>query len=412
VSPVEDNRGFDKDVLYVVWFTYLANWHLIDNLLRIRQSLLATDIRRNLSPTWAMSKSFASKPLGFYACAAAYLVVVGVYLWLQFFSTRYETRYLIIAALLLGQGLGGLAIVRHTSKRHIKLPRIMQASLITWSIITLALLVTRLVFFDYLLVRSPDHITQQRVSVGVPHQNFSVTTQDGVRIAGYQIRSGHTKVIILAHGGASSKNSFENLSLAEWLSYDYDVISFDTRGHFESGGYWTGDGKTKLDLLAVLQFARSQGYEKVGVLGTSLGGWTAILVAAEQGDIYSLVVLSAPLGSIRETPEVSQIEMLKMWPGRMLVRAIQGLRYQDYQDSDTLTPKEVMRNLKAPTFMIYGERDDVVGLSKEDIEKAYKLIPGQKSLYIFPEAVHLPLPHNLGPIYRMTREWFAQTLGD
>ena len=44
------------------------------------------------------------------------------------------------------------------------------------------------------------------------------------------------------NGGGRHKDVYASVITCEYLFQDYDVITFDFRGHHESGGIWTGDG--------------------------------------------------------------------------------------------------------------------------------------------------------------------------
>jgi pimeloyl-ACP methyl ester carboxylesterase len=341
-----------------------------------------------------------------------FVAFFSAYLFLQFFSLGYERRHLTLVGLLLGQSIAGFAATVLLLAGEANQARVLAVPLLSWSVVTLVLASIKLFVFDHLRLHSPEHVTKERIKVGLPHDRFSVVTQDDVKIVGFHIRSGHSKAIILCHGGANCKNSFENVGLAQWLSFDYDVISFDTRGHFESHGDWTGDGKTKLDLVAVLGYVQTFGYERVGVIGRSLGGWTAMLVAAEGNGIDSLILISSPFGKVRDVRIVSQLEPLRILPGRLLVRALQGLRYRNYDDSTTPTPRDVAERIQVPTFLVYSRLDNTLGVTEEDVQDVYERIRVHKRLKIFPETGHLPYAWHLGKLYQMSLDWFADTLRD
>lgn len=345
----------------------------------------------------------------------AFLAFTVIYTGLQFFTLFLERRFLLTQVLLLGQVLSGSLICYLVIIEGLHLPWYAVVLISTWALIALFTLIVRFEWLPQLRVRDPKFITRQRVEVGLDHQEVLLITDDEVSLAGFHIkaRSSEAKqktVLLLSHGGFRSKNSFENMGLAQWLARDFDVISFDTRGHFESGGKWTGDGRTVLDLKAAVKYAKDEGYERIGVFGRSLGGWSAILYAAEHHDIHSLIILSAPLTHIRETPMIARIEILKSLPGRMLVRMTDGLRYHDYDESQTMSPMQIINKLEVPTFMIYGKKDPVVGLEEHQIIEAFSKLHGKKRLYIFEEEVHLPSSWHLGPIYSLAKEWFTETL--
>src|SRR5687768_858462 len=94
---------------------------------------------------------------------------------------------------------------------------------------------------------------EYKTSLDLPHEKFSLLTSDGIVIRGHHThllpdRKLHTSVIIIAHGGLLSKDCFAEVLMTAWLAKHFDVMSFDFRGHGESGGAWTGDGKTVADL--------------------------------------------------------------------------------------------------------------------------------------------------------------------
>jgi pimeloyl-ACP methyl ester carboxylesterase len=342
---------------------------------------------------------------------AMFILSFLVYVLLQFFTLFLETRFRLTLFLLILQSVAGFGLGFNIILNNSSGSSIVAALVIAWSSLVLVVALIKIFFLPHLWVKPPKVITRQRVSVGIAHKEVVIETEDGVMIKGFHIHSHDTdSVVILSHGGFRSKNSFENLGLAQWLSYDFNVISFDTRGHFESGGKWTGDGKTVLDLKAVVSYAKEQGYARVGVFGRSLGGWSAFLYASACNEIDSLVVLAAPLTHIRSTPLVSKAEQLKSLPGRVIVRMLDGLRYEDYSDHMTQTPMEVSQKMMTPTFLIYGKEDPVVGLREEDVRRVYERIPGKKQVYIFDEVVHLPSSYHLGPIYLFARDWFLDTL--
>lgn len=126
-----------------------------------------------------------------------------------------------------------------------------------------------------------------------------LNTSDNHRIQYDQFKAGFKKVIIIAHGFFNSKQAVILKQLGESLNDKYDVILFDFRGHGQSKGlfYWTA--KEYLDLLGIVDFA-SRSYEKIGLIGLSLGAATSIIAASKTSLINSIVAISAPteLGKI------------------------------------------------------------------------------------------------------------------
>ena len=116
-------------------------------------------------------------------------------------------------------------------------------------------------------------------------------TLDNQKIAYYHYKSGHKKVIVIAHGFYASKDSELFRSFSGSFLEEYDVFIFDFRGHGKSSDlfYWTS--KEGEDLKAVLNHLKGA-YEKMGLIGFSFGGSVSINTAAETGLIDSLICVS------------------------------------------------------------------------------------------------------------------------
>ncbi|MDQ7030363.1 MAG: alpha/beta fold hydrolase [Ardenticatenia bacterium] len=120
----------------------------------------------------------------------------------------------------------------------------------------------------------------------LPHRRFRVRTEDNVPIVGVHIEQAGTEtVLIYAHGFLSNKNHRAVPRFVEALSTAFDVMSFDFRGHGESGGKCTFGALEMLDMAAVVNHAHTCGYRRVVLVGSSMGGAVAIHYAAEHNTV-------------------------------------------------------------------------------------------------------------------------------
>jgi hypothetical protein len=80
-----------------------------------------------------------------------------------------------------------------------------------------------------------------------PTKRPSLKTEDGVRIQVVHLMKEPRRdnVVIVCHGEGRNKDNYVYVATCALLFEDCDVITFDFRGHHESGGVWTGDGSTK-----------------------------------------------------------------------------------------------------------------------------------------------------------------------
>ena len=122
----------------------------------------------------------------------------------------------------------------------------------------------------------------------------TLRTKDGISISYDHYRQGFKSVIVVCPGFFNSKENRWMRKTAEVFLPAYDVIMFDFRGHGSSSGKYTWSAKENLDLDAVLDYAKTQGYARIGIVAYSLGAAAAINDAAARDDIDSMVLVSCP----------------------------------------------------------------------------------------------------------------------
>ena len=94
--------------------------------------------------------------------------------------------------------------------------------------------------------------------------------------------------MICLHGHSGQAHIWDEF--AEAMSPYYHVYAFDQRGH--GGSQWAGDGYERdqfvEDLAALVD---SFGFEKVTLVGLSMGGWNSILYTPDHQDKVEKVIL-------------------------------------------------------------------------------------------------------------------------
>jgi pimeloyl-ACP methyl ester carboxylesterase len=126
-------------------------------------------------------------------------------------------------------------------------------------------------------------------------------TPDGVELAGRLFgdpESARTGVVF-AHMLPADQTSWYEFA-KRTSDQGYLALTFDFRGYCPGGDGGCSEGTKNVssgtvDLTAAVGYLRSQGVETVALVGASMGGTAALLVAAEQGDaVAAVVTLSAP----------------------------------------------------------------------------------------------------------------------
>jgi pimeloyl-ACP methyl ester carboxylesterase len=128
-------------------------------------------------------------------------------------------------------------------------------------------------------------------------------TPDGVTLSGrlFGPRDA-TAGIVLAHGATVNQSSW--FAFAEELgNRGYLVLTFDFRGYCPGGdagcSHGTKDSNARpVDLHAAIDEIRSLGIDRLGLMGSSLGGATTLAVSADEGDDLDLVIALSAVSSV------------------------------------------------------------------------------------------------------------------
>lgn len=184
-------------------------------------------------------------------------------------------------------------------------------------------------------------------------------TPDNKKIAVNHYKTGHKEVVVLAHGWFMTKDSRSFSVMSEIFSADYDVVSMDFRGHGRSSGLYTFSSKEYIDLKTVIDFVKEKDYEKIYLIGFSLGAATSLIHCAAHNDIDKLIVVSAPHSFEKIEnhmwkkeawiPTLKKLELRRMFSVRpsLLVRK-------------KIKPIDIVEKIKVPTLFIAGSKDPTV----------------------------------------------------
>jgi len=122
----------------------------------------------------------------------------------------------------------------------------------------------------------------------------TLVTEDGVPIDAIHLPGKKDLAIVVAHGFTLSWQRPNVWRIANRFNRVAGVLSFDFRGHGRSGGLSTlGDREIK-DLDVVVRWARELGYQRVAVVGFSMGASVVLRHASLVGRVDAVVSVSGP----------------------------------------------------------------------------------------------------------------------
>ena len=191
----------------------------------------------------------------------------------------------------------------------------------------------------------------------------------GWYLQGDRLGGGDGPHIIFVHGLSSVRSANESVGLAARLVREgYSVLLFDLRGHGSSEGDQVSGGYyERWDLWGAYDYLvayRGAVPGKVGLLGFSMGGATAILAATEEPGIRA-VAADSPYAAAselvaqeaaRKTPFPSWLVPIFMPAVKLMANGIYGI------DLGTLSPVKAVAQLDYPVLIIHGTKDERVPL--------------------------------------------------
>lgn len=123
-------------------------------------------------------------------------------------------------------------------------------------------------------------------------ETVSFDTADGGVVYANRYGDG-AHAVVLAHGAIFDKESWHDLA-TRLAAAGFSALAIDFRGYGDSRA-GRSRGALFEDVLAAVRYARSEGAERIAVLGGSMGGGAAGTAAAraEPGEIDDLILLAA-----------------------------------------------------------------------------------------------------------------------
>lgn len=193
-------------------------------------------------------------------------------------------------------------------------------------------------------------------------------------------------IVLLVHGHSSNKNT-KSFALLRELLDKKDILTFriDLSGHGESGGKFeeTTVSVASSDILSTVEYLKKHGYSKIGLVGSSFGGISSTIAASKSKDI-SFLVLKSP---------VSNFADLYIWRGLSIGKwkergyrdyptktGMLKLNYKFFEDAQINNGYKAAPNIKIPTLIIHGDKDDEV--PHQQSIKLSKYIPNCKLVTI------------------------------
>jgi pimeloyl-ACP methyl ester carboxylesterase len=179
--------------------------------------------------------------------------------------------------------------------------------------------------------------------------NF-INSQDNIKLSGTLICpiKDYTKIIIMAPGSGPDSRNSHYLLVNELLKHGIAVYRFDERGIGQSEGKYKENDIDLYYALKKLTEIDSLSKKNFGIIGHSMGGYSAINTYLKNTDTDFLVLIATPIER----------------DGAFKKRKFET-------NNKKISLEDVLKNIKIPTLYIAGTEDSFF-----DADQTFKLIEG------------------------------------
>ncbi len=214
-------------------------------------------------------------------------------------------------------------------------------------------------------------------------------------------RAGAIAVVCVLHGSGCDKTSYAWRLVDTLVARGLALLLIDMDGHGENPRAQSFPAITENAELAVAWLRER--YERVGLLGVSLGGCVATRAVADGVAVDALVVLEAPpllrytqTDVYREAVALARPYLLDIFNDCTAQALITAWEYPPIRASistwDLIEALDVLGSLKridTPLLLIYGANDAIV--KPDQAAQVWAVLPAHAAFHLVPGASHLTL---------------------
>lgn len=201
-------------------------------------------------------------------------------------------------------------------------------------------------------------------------ERFSVTLATGEQIRGLISFTGSPShlAIVYVHGFGGHCGGDKSLALEEACARrGLCFAAFDFRGHGRSDGTLRELRASKLleDMAAVRHYLLGRGIERIGLVGSSMGGWAALWFALQAGEVHACVVLAPASRFLQRRWESLTEAEQEAWE-RDGIHHFTGrwvhadLEFGFAEERHAFRPEALADRWHKPLLIFHGMADDIV----------------------------------------------------
>lgn len=251
-------------------------------------------------------------------------------------------------------------------------------------------------------------------------EELKIANDKGQQLAAWLYKGNEKKkeITVLFHGHPSDSHGTVADLAKNLAEAGLNVLRFDHRGCGESEGEFSEyTSSTAIeDGKKVLEWAKTQNYETINLLGRSFGGNTVLNLALLYDKEIGTLVLHAPAADMTDESEVNMYSSLAEWKKQGYYdqiwqdkktgeKTVKRIPYQFYLESQEHIMYEPSKNIQTRTLIIHGNEDTLIPL--EQSQKLAENMP-QALLVVLDGANHkLAIDGDTSECYKLTIEWLS-----
>lgn len=226
----------------------------------------------------------------------------------------------------------------------------------------------------------PDRMAERRP--------ISFTSRDGLQLFGYLTIPKHadrTKLplVLIPHGGPHdvSDDWFFDTDAQFLASRGYAVLQVNFRGsasrgiNFKEAGYRQWGGKIQDDLIDGVKWAVAQGEvdaTRVCTYGASFGGYSALMLAAREPDMFKCAVGYAGVYDLKLLYKEDAARRYKQ-----TFNYYKKVIGEDKGELERFSPATPAGKIKVPVLLVHGEKDKVAPVEHAELMRAALIKAGR-----------------------------------
>jgi len=202
-----------------------------------------------------------------------------------------------------------------------------------------------------------------------------------------ELNSDKDEVVIIVHGFSTHKNTTAKNCAEELEKLNISSFRIDLNGCGESEGLLENATISDYaeDVEAAIKFAKGKSYNKISLVGTSVGG-TVCVVVATRNKIHRML-LRAPVSDYVSKKIANQgKEFIDQWKERGYNDYVKSdgtklkINYSFLEDSKKHVMYDQVKDIRCPVLIIHGSNDDDTPV--EQSKKVIKNFPNGRLIII------------------------------